>query len=496
MSEITPSLPPLPPQHLDNATSRGWLPDYRTVWRWHFYAGLFTLPFVVILSISGSIYLFKPQIEAWNDRAYDKLVINQTASVADQVQAALASVPESTPVGYELPQTPASAARVIVRGNGESIRVYVHPETLTVLHQVPENQRLMKQLFRLHGELWMGDRGSNIVELASSWTILMIVSGLYLWWPRNSNGFGGVLYPRWWKGSRIIWRDLHGVTGAWISTLALFLLITGLPWAKFWGNYFKAIRSVTGTAVAQQEWTTGSEKSSTRETNKSSEHGGHGGGSRSERSATERDRGSRVGSRGNRFGAAALPKDMAGFDRVALTVQPLRLEHPVVIAPPRDGSVNWTAKSMTPNRPYREDLVVNGSTGEIISRVDFRQKHWVDRIVSTGIAAHEGQLFGWPNQLLGLLTAAGLVLLSVSGVVMWWRRREHGVLGAPHQAINPQISLGMIGVLVLFGIYLPMFGASLVMVLLLERLCLSRIPRVRDWLGLSLPSRLSVDAAT
>ena len=74
-------------------TTKSW-PDYRAVWRWHFYAGLITLPFVIVLSISGAIYLFKPQIEAWNDRAYDSLDINgPRASVAEQVQAALAFVP-------------------------------------------------------------------------------------------------------------------------------------------------------------------------------------------------------------------------------------------------------------------------------------------------------------------------------------------------------------------------------------------------------------------
>ena len=447
-----------------------WRPDYRTVWRWHFYAGLFTLPFVIILSITGAIYLFKPQIEAWNDRAYDNLQIHERASVEEQFKAALAFVPESTPGGYEMPLTPHSAGRVIVRKSGESIRVYVHPETLAILHSIPENQRFMRILFRLHGELLMGDRGSNIVELASSWTILMIVSGLYLWWPRNLRGFGGVLYPRWWKGSRVVWRDVHSVTGVWISTLALFLLITGLPWAKFWGNYFKTIRSVTGTSVSQQDWTTGSERAAgaNRAKSDSSEHGGHGSGHRG----------------GGRGGSALMPKDMAGFDRVAAAVQPLGLEPPVVIAPPGRGSESWTAKSMTPNRPYRVNLVVNGDTGEIVSREDFRDRHWVDRVVGTGIAAHEGQLFGWPNQLLGLLTAAGLVLLSVSGVIMWWRRRDRGVLGAPAPATHPRIGWGLPLVVIFLGIYLPLFGASLLLVWLLEKLLLSRIPSVRDWLGL------------
>jgi hypothetical protein len=40
---------------------------------------------------------------------------------------------------------------------------------------------------------------------------------------------------------------------------------------------------------------------------------------------------------------------------------------------------------------------------------------------------------------------------------------------------------------VLFGAYLPLFGASLVLVLLAEFAVLKRIPRVRDWLGLHVP---------
>jgi uncharacterized iron-regulated membrane protein len=66
--------------------------------------------------------------------------------------------------------------------------------------------------------------------------------------------------------------------------------------------------------------------------------------------------------------------------------------------------------------------VVDARSGAILSREGFADKHLVDQIVAVGIAAHEGRLFGWPNQLLGLLTALGLLLLSLSGVVLWWRR--------------------------------------------------------------------------
>ena len=128
---------------------------------------------------------------------------------------------------------------------------------------------------------------------------------------------------------------------------------------------------------------------------------------------------------------------------------------------------------------------MNGKTGAVKDRKDFADKHLIDRVVGTGIAAHEGRLFGWPNQLLGLITAIGLILLCVSSVVLWWRRREPGVLGAPRALAHPRYSSGLLTLVVLFGIYLPLFGASLALVLLLEAIVLRRIPRVRDWLGLT-----------
>lgn len=451
-------------------------PDYRAVWRWHFYAGLFCIPFVIVLSISGAIYLFKPQIEAWCDREFDSITVHGAPTTpTEQVHAALAAIPGSTPQSYELPRTPTSAVRVIVRKDGLATRVYLHPESLAILQMVREDERFMRSMFRLHGELWMGDRGSNLVELASSWAIIMIVTGLYLWWPRNAKGLGGVLYPRLRMGTGILWRDLHSVVGMWISAGTLFLLLTGLPWAKFWGNYFKEVRQLTGTSVAQQDWTTGRERSgsttaqrdSRNEQTSRGEHAGHGG--------SERHR-----------GAGRMPKDLTAFDRVVTAVKPLNLEYPVVIAPPSNAdSDEWTAKSMTQNRPLRVNLVVSGKSGEVIHREDFTDRHIIDQIVGACIAAHEGQLFGWPNQLLGLLTALGLVLLCVSGVVMWWRRREVGVLGAPKVLLNPCWSWSLVGLVLLLGIYLPLFGASLVLVVIIEIAVLRRIPLVRTWLGLT-----------
>ncbi len=34
---------------------------YALAWRWHFYAGLFVAPFMILLALTGIVYLFKPQ---------------------------------------------------------------------------------------------------------------------------------------------------------------------------------------------------------------------------------------------------------------------------------------------------------------------------------------------------------------------------------------------------------------------------------------------------
>jgi uncharacterized iron-regulated membrane protein len=210
---------------------------YRMLWRWHFYAGLVCIPFVIWLAVTGSIYLFRPQIEAWIDR--DLVALERTGQPATQqaiVAAATAAVPGSTLAGIVLPEHPDQAARVLVSDHGARTRVYVHPDTLQVLKTVDEANRFERIVFRLHGELMMGNGGSILVELAASWAIVMILTGLYLWWPRSAKGLGGVLYPRFGQGAKRFWRDLHAVTGIWVSAFALFLLSTQLLQKHLWAQ--------------------------------------------------------------------------------------------------------------------------------------------------------------------------------------------------------------------------------------------------------------------
>jgi uncharacterized iron-regulated membrane protein len=143
----------------------------------------------------------------------------------------------------------------------------------------------------------------------------------------------------------------------------------------------------------------------------------------------------------------------------------------------------WTVKSDAQDRPLRTTVTMDPATASVVKRENFGQLHIIDRVVGVGIAAHEGQLFGLMNQLISLATAMGLVLLSVSAVVLWWRRRNVGVLGAPLPTQRPRWTFGLVAVILALALYLPAMAVSLAAVITLEKIVFSRIHSVSRWLG-------------
>lgn len=438
---------------------------YRTIWRWHFYAGLLVMPLVLILSVSGAIYLFKPQIDRWEERDFRGLGVEGAVSPANQVRAALADYPGARFDAYRLPEAEEDAAAItLAPANGAAPReVFVSPRGQILGSRDPE-QRITAIVARFHGSLMLGKIGDWIVELAASWAIVMILSGLYLWWPKDRR-LAGMLWPRLSLGGRAFWRDLHAVVGFWVSGLALFMLATGLPWAGVWGGALASVRAELGLVKGVQDWKTGGS-----ETHAAHHHDG---------------------------GALAMGPAVAyDFTMFNLAVAQAKGEHlafPASVLPPGapqrfgppTGQV-WTAKSEAQNRPLQRVVIYDLASGREIAREGFADKHPIDRVINYGIAWHEGQLLGWFNQLVGVLIALMLVTLTVSGFAMWRKRRPIGSgLGAPPAPARKVTRTGIVASGIVLAVLLPLFALSLAVFWLAELLVLRRIRPVANWLGLA-----------
>jgi uncharacterized iron-regulated membrane protein len=423
---------------------------YSTMWRWHFYAGLFVLPFVLLLSVSGSIYLFKPQIDRWEERAWNGLGTEGAVSADRQLAAALAANPGARFNQYRLPGREGDSAMVqLGLADGTQREVYVSPQG-RVLGALDPETRISAFVSRLHGSLLLGDVGDWLVELAASWTIVMILTGLYMWWPRPFRP-AGTFWPRLSLRGRPLLKDLHRVTGFWIAGLVLVMLVSGLPWASTWGSAFKWARTELGLVQGPQNWKIGAAAAGG--------HGAHGAHGHDATSLTP-----------------PPPPEDVPLSAFVAKARAERMAFPVVVLPPHapqrfgppTGNV-WTAKSETQNRPLTRQVTYDSATGAEAGRTGFADTHVVDRIVNTGIAWHEGQLFGLANQLLGLATALALIAISIVGVLMWLRRRPTGEFGAPPPVRGARLGWA-IAALVVAGLLLPLFGASLLAFLLVDRI--------------------------
>ncbi|MBV1692028.1 PepSY domain-containing protein [Novosphingobium sp. G106] len=440
---------------------------YNSVWRWHFYAGMIVIPFILVLAVTGAAYLFKPQVERWEERAFHGLPVASAVEPHVQVAAALAAFPGTRLSSYRLPDRTGDAAMIhLVTPDGRvACDAFVSPRGEVLGSMLPE-ARMMAWIKRLHGQLLLGKRGSWLVELVASWAIVLVLSGLYLWWPRRG-GLAGVIWPRLLSGKRVFWRDLHAVTGFWISGLVLLLLATGLPWAGLWGGAFKAVRTELGWLKGPQTWTLGGEAPRLEN---SASHAMH------NQAAPMRM-------------VPTPPAVRTSIDDFVVKAKQEQLAFPVIVTPPDPAGTNgifaWTVRSDAQNRPLQMTITYDAGTGREIAREGFADGHIADRIVGYGIAWHEGQLFGWLNQLIGVLTAIGLIVMAISGFILWRRRKpEHG-LGAPPPAKFTERMGIVVAIALVLAAVLPLLAASLVVLWLFERLALPHLPRVAAWLGAS-----------
>ncbi len=275
------------------------------------------------------------------------------------------------------------------------------------------------------------------------------------------------MWPRLSLGGRTALRDLHAVTGFWVSGLALVLLLTALPWTDVWAIGFRTVRAEMGWVSGGQDWKSGA----------ADHHAAH------DHSAMAQATPARV---------AVTDEPRVALDRIVLRARNENLPAPVIVQPPGapnmfgppNGNV-WTLTTQTQNRPLVRKIGYDVVTGIEVSRSGFADKHVIDRVVGYGIAWHEGALFGIVSQLIGVFTALMLFILAVSGFLMWRRRKPGDALGAPPSPRDPAKLKGVAAIILLLAALLPLLAASLILLWIVDRLILPRLPRAARWLGIT-----------
>lgn len=105
--------------------------------------------------------------------------------------------------------------------------------------KVLKHKNMEKDFFRFivdgHFNLWLPvDIGQPIVAYATLIFVVMMITGIVLWWPRNKAAAKqrfSIMWTARWRRKNY---DLHNVLGFYMTWVAIFIALTGLVWGCEW----------------------------------------------------------------------------------------------------------------------------------------------------------------------------------------------------------------------------------------------------------------------
>jgi uncharacterized iron-regulated membrane protein len=210
----------------------------------HLYMALAAGAFILVLGLTGSIMAFEPELDHLLHRKLAYVTPGPHALSLAQIREAVErAYPGDQIQAYVLSTTPEISYEASMDKTGE---VYVNQYTGEILG-VRSEQEFLDYVHQLHIRLlWRGqsDPGKKIMTYSDIAALLLVCTGLYLWWPLK----------RAWvmKGTtgRRVWFDLHNVAGVFSFLFLLLLTLTGVM-LGFERSVNPLLYRITGTQPAQ-----------------------------------------------------------------------------------------------------------------------------------------------------------------------------------------------------------------------------------------------------
>jgi uncharacterized iron-regulated membrane protein len=471
MTEITSAAPPSAAPRENRF--------YFAAWRWHFYAGLYVVPFLLMLAITGLVMMLDNGLS--NQLGHAPRIEAQGAPLPPSrlARAALEAVPGDL-VQYVAPEADDRAAFFVIQDpsrvtpgmkpwEAPAMNVAVDPYSGAVLRVSDKTATIYAWANDIHGALLMGDTGDRLIEIAASLTLLLIATGLYMWWPRE-RGLARALVPSLGKRGRALYKELHLAAGVWVSFFLVLFLISGLAWAGVWGGKLVQPWSSFPAEKDAKFW-------SSDVTHKSLNHG----------PLDEVPWGlelTPMPESGTAAGTPALPLPVT-LDTVVLWAQANGFAGQYRVSLPAGEKGVWTLMRAAQNEDSvapAEDRTVHFDrySGNILADIGYADYSLMAKAMAQGIALHKGLAGTW-NWVLNLVLLTLIILVNVTGVVMWWKRRPQGAfrLAAPPMPQDLPMWKGAVLVALALAMAFPMAGLALLAVVGLDVVLLSRLPALK-----------------
>jgi uncharacterized iron-regulated membrane protein len=365
---------------------------------------------ILLMSVTGVLLTYQRQITAWADvRGLDAGPPAHGAArlAPDALLARVVAAHPGKPTTLKWFADGDAPAQVAF---GREKTLFVSAYTGQVLSEGSTGVRaFFRKVVALHR--WVGAEGENrelgkmISGAANLMFLFLVVSGFYLWFPRNwtRTAFRNVAWFR--RGLSPKARDFnwHHVIGFWSAVPLFVIVLSGVvisyPWAT--GLVYRAVGETPPPPPAEGRAPSGA--------------AGAGGSAAAARPNGKRGGGDAekaVSLDGIGVLAARAERQVDGWRSITLTL-PKEAGEPIAFAIDRgDGG--------QPQK--RAQLALDPATGEVSKWEPFPTQSPGRRLRSILRFAHTGEVLGIPGQTLAGIVSLGAAFLVWTGLALTWRR--------------------------------------------------------------------------
>ena len=221
------------------------------------------VPFGLIITIicfTGALLVFEDQVTQLTNRHlyYVESPGSQPLPVGTLVEKVESQLTKgATITGVTIYPQPDRSYQVNLSAP-KGAAVYIDPYTGEVLGQ-SQRTPFFRTVFMLHR--WLLDSqpadggifwGKRITGISTLLFVIILLSGIVIWWPRSRKGLKNGIQIALRKGKARFWHDLHAADGIYVLLLVLVMALTGLTWSFDWyKNAFYTLFGVETTAPAK-----------------------------------------------------------------------------------------------------------------------------------------------------------------------------------------------------------------------------------------------------
>ena len=360
---------------------------YKNIWfKLHLILGLSAGFILLIVGFTGSMLSFEKEIlSAINQDTYKVTVFDQAKlSAKELLEKFQEQKPQAKINGITISSFEDDSVSINVAGEGQNARkgvtYYVNPYTAEILPEL-KGVSFFKSVENIHRRLLLDDFGKQVVALCVVSLLVLIFSGIYIYFPRLKKSFLQSLKLNFQSKGRFFLANLHSAIGMWVIPFYLVFCLTGLYWSyDFVSNGLHTITGVEKPKKPQMQ-----------------------------------------GSQGEKI----------SFDDISLAVDTFKnlVENKYSSATlrfPQKGSVysfDYLAVDV-PHERAKNKIEFDIKTNQVSKHEKYEDKTLTQKLMGSILPLHTGEYFGVLGQTLMFLASLMMPLFAITGLMLYVKRTK------------------------------------------------------------------------